>query len=204
MWPLVAFSLASVAIIIERIFWGPRKERVIPASLQRDVLESASRGRAEEIIGLCRSDNSPLARMVLVIAKNIEKPRMLIVEATQRAGRKEIVRMQRFLPTLGTIAAAAPLLGLLGTVSGMITTFQTLNVQGLGNASGLSGGIAEALITTATGLGIAIPSLIFHRAYMARIREYVVELESISSEVLDELLDFNAEDEQTTSSVRLV
>ncbi|MCB0359912.1 MAG: MotA/TolQ/ExbB proton channel family protein [Bdellovibrionales bacterium] len=188
MWPLLACSIVSLAVIIERCIAGPRRSRVIPSQLQADIRELASRGRFEEIVGLCRASSSALARVVLVAVRSVERPREQLLEAIERAGRQETLRMQKHLATLQTIAAVAPLLGLLGTVSGMITTFRVIEQGGLGEAVQLSGGISEALITTATGLTIAIPTLIFYRIFQTRARALAMEMEQNAADFIDQLL----------------
>lgn len=187
MLPLALCSVISLAIIVERLLWGPKKEKAIPTNLLGDLRDLVRSKKHDEIIGLCRSNNSSLARIVLAGTRNLSKPRQELVEICERVGKNETARMQRFLNTLATIAAISPLLGLLGTVFGMIATFQVIEAQGVGSAAALSGGISEALITTATGLAIAIPSLVFYRFFLGKIRAIVLELENVAAELLDEV-----------------
>lgn len=187
MWPLALCSLLGVAVIIERLFAGPRGSKVLPARFQRDLEELASEKRFEEIAGLCRADGSPLAKVVLAGLRVADRPREEIIEAVERAGRIEAAKMLRLVGTLGTIAAVSPLLGLLGTVSGMINTFDVIQLQGVGNAAALSGGISEALISTACGLTIAIPCLVFHRFFISRGRALTLRMEQIAAEFVESL-----------------
>lgn len=187
MIPLGLCSIATVAIVIERLLWGPRRSLTIPAQLVSQMEELATTGRLQELAGLCRADRSPLAALALTVIRNIDKPREHLIELVQSAGRREALKMQRYLATLGTIAAISPLLGLLGTVSGMIKTFTVLQEVGTGQAQALSGGISEALITTAAGLAIAIPALFFNRFFLQRVRVLVSDLEEIVIEFIHKL-----------------
>jgi biopolymer transport protein ExbB len=120
---------------------------------------------------------SALGRVLAAALINRNRPRELIKEAVEDTGRHVVYRLERFLNTLGTIAGISPLLGLLGTVIGMIKVFSTILEQGVGNANVLAGGISEALITTAAGLTVAIPSFFFYRYFKGRVEEYVVAME---------------------------
>lgn len=188
MLPLLLCSLLSLAIIVERFVWGPRRKRVVPPALKEDIYRLIEGSRLEELVGLCRANNSPLSRIVLAALRKREHPRTEIVEAIEIAGRNEALALQRYVGLLGTIAAISPLLGLLGTVFGMITTFSVINTQGVGNAPALAGGISEALITTATGLTIAIPSLVFYRYFLQMSRRLVLQMETIALQVVDHLI----------------
>ncbi|MCB0345777.1 MAG: MotA/TolQ/ExbB proton channel family protein [Bdellovibrionales bacterium] len=186
-WPLAFCSLIGVAIIVERLISGPRRSRVIPPKFRSDLEELAAERRFDEIAGLCRADNSPLAKVILAGLRFADRPREEIKEAVERAGRIEAAKMQRFIGALGTIAAVTPLLGLLGTVSGMINTFEVIQLEGVGNAAALSGGISEALLSTACGLTIAIPCLVFHRMFLARCRELTLRMEQIAAEFVESM-----------------
>lgn len=123
-----------------------------------------------------RSD-SALGRVLAAAISNRHRPRDLIKEAVEDTGRHVVHELERFLNTLGTIAGIAPLLGLLGTVIGMIKVFSAIMVHGVGNANELAGGISEALITTAAGLTVAIPSYFFYRYFRGMVAEYVISME---------------------------
>jgi biopolymer transport protein ExbB len=191
MVPLALCSIIALAVIVERILWGPRRSRVIPKKLLDEVWALINSGRLEEIIGLCRATDAALARIIISAVKNMNKPRNEIIEAIEMAGKKESARLERFLGILGTIAAIAPLLGLLGTVFGMIKTFTVIQIEGVGQSAQLAGGISEALITTATGLTIAIPTLIFYRYFLHEAKKITLEMEEISLAVIDELSSLN-------------
>ena len=187
MLPLLLCSLIALTIIIERLFWGPRHSKVIPPELLSEIKSLLSARRFEELFGLCRSQNNPCARIVTLALANSDRPRAEIIEAVQSLGKQISIELQRYLSVLGTIAAVSPLLGLLGTVFGMIEVFTVIESMGLGQATALAGGIAEALITTAVGLCIAIPVLIFYRFFVQKTRALIVELEALALDVIDRI-----------------
>lgn len=188
MYPLALASVCALAIIIERLLWGPSRQRAIPPRLLEDIRSLLAANRYEELVGRCRGEQSVLAKIMLVALSHSTRPRDEMVEAVEVAGRREAFQLQRYVGLLGTIAAVSPLLGLLGTVFGMIRTFSVIEAQGLGNAPALAGGIAEALITTAAGLTIAIPSLVFHRLFLSHTRRLILETEAISVELVSLLM----------------
>ena len=186
MIPLLGCSFVSLAVIVERLAWGPSRERVIPKALQSEAYRLLSTGRVDELQGICRTDQSPLARLLLVAIRNAGRPRNEVIEAMEVVGKKEAFALQKNIGVLGTIAAVSPLLGLLGTVFGMIHTFQVIQGNGTGNPGLMAGGIAEALVTTASGLAIAIPSLLSHRFFLQRAKQLIIEMEVITLSLLDE------------------
>jgi biopolymer transport protein ExbB len=185
MLPLALCSLVALAVILERLIWGPTRARVIPRDLEEETRRLMTLGRYEELTGICRGNKSPLARIILSVLKNAGRPRSDAVEAVKIQGKREVLELQRYLNVLGTIAAITPLLGLLGTVFGMIETFSVIQTQGVGNAEALAGGISEALITTAVGLSIAIPTLVFYRHFLQKAKKLVVDIESLAVDILD-------------------
>ena len=187
MLPLALCSLISVALIIERSIFGPRRSRVIPEKLLAEINTLLDKKSFEMIIGICKENTSSLAKVVLAALNNKDKNREQIIEAVEVAGRKESISLLRYTNILGTIAAVSPLLGLLGTVFGMIQTFAVIQVQGVGDANALAGGISEALVSTASGLTIAIPSLIFYRYLQAQAKKLSIELEEIALKVTESL-----------------
>ncbi len=187
MLPLALCSVAAVAIIIERLFWGLRREKVLPPELYNQISELLKLKRYDELLGICRVSSSSLARIAGAAIRNLGKPREIILTATEAAGRREALTLQKYLGALGTIATVAPLLGLLGTVSGMIKTFDVIQTTGVGQAQALAGGISEALISTAAGLTVAVPALFFYRYFVVKTKTLVSEMEGIALEVLDEV-----------------
>lgn len=178
MLPLLLCSLLSLTIIIQRFIWGPTKEKVIPSSLLNEAVRLISAKKFDELISLCRMSNSSFAKILETALLNLNSPHLEVTQAVETIGRKEAMNLEQNLSTLNTIAGISPLLGLLGTVFGMITTFNVIKVHGTGNPGLMAGGIAEALITTATGLTIAIPSLFFYRFFSGRTKRLVMELET--------------------------
>lgn len=195
--PLALCSLIAFAIVIERLLWGPSRARVIPPALEQETRRLMSEGKYDELRGICRAEKSPLARIILSVLRNAGRKRIEAIEAVQVQGKREVLELQRYLNVLGTIAAISPLLGLLGTVFGMIETFTVIQDQGVGNASALAGGISEALITTAAGLSIAIPTLVFYRYFLQKAKKLIVDIESLAVELLDAV---TAQNENTTAS----
>jgi len=191
MLPLLLCSIIALGVILERIFWGPKKNNVLPERFIKEVKDLLSKGRYEQALGLCRAEGSSLSRIICAALKNVGRSREQILEATQSAGRREALVLQKNLGILGTIAAISPLLGLLGTVFGMINTFNVIQSQGVGNAQALAGGISEALITTAAGLTIAIPTLVFHRYFLHQSRQLVSDMEEITLHILDDIIQIN-------------
>lgn len=187
MVPLILCSVLSLGLMVERLVWGPRKSRIIPPSFVAEIRGLIQSGRLEQAHGLCRATDAPLAHLVYAALRNAHRPREYIVEAMELVGRRESSGLQRFLGILGTIAAVSPLLGLLGTVSGMMHAFSEFRAEGIGNPTVLSAGIAEALITTAFGLTIAIPTLIFYRSFLHHTRQLVLEMEEISLSILEDI-----------------
>ncbi|MEJ8568289.1 MotA/TolQ/ExbB proton channel family protein [Elongatibacter sediminis] len=176
MVPILVCSVLALAIIAER-FWTLRRGKVIPPGVGEQVEEWAARHELDKRhIEQLRSA-SALGRVLAAALANRHRPRELIKEAVEDTGRHVVHELERFLNTLGTIAGISPLLGLLGTVIGMIKVFSAIIAHGVGNANELAGGISEALITTAAGLTVAIPSYFFYRYFKGRVSEYVVTME---------------------------
>ena len=176
MAPILLCSTLAVAIIIER-FWSLRRVRVVPDGVGEMVEGWAARHELDlRHLNQLRS-GSALGRVLAAALSNRHRPRELIKEAVEDTGRHVVHELERFLNTLGTIAGIAPLLGLLGTVIGMIKVFSAIMLHGVGNANELAGGISEALITTAAGLTVAIPSYFFYRYFRGVVAEYVISME---------------------------
>jgi biopolymer transport protein ExbB len=186
MWPILACSIAALTIVVER-FWTLRRSAVLPPGLGQEVRDWARTARVEpQHIEILRR-NSPLGELLAEALANRWRPRELIKERVEDVGRHITHRLERFLNTLGTIAAISPLLGLLGTVIGMIRLFLAILASGVGDATRLAGGIGEALISTAAGLLVAIPALMFYRYFRGLVAEYVVEMEKQAIALIDAL-----------------
>ena len=184
MVPILLCSLAALAIVIERL-WTLRRKAVLPPNLVGEVLAAYKAGKLNEArVGALR-DGSPLGRVLAAGLANLRHPRHVMKEAIEDVGRQVVHELERFLNTLGTIAAIAPLLGLLGTVVGMIKVFSTIVEQGIGNPGQLAGGISVALITTAAGLSVAIPALMFSRYLRGRVDSLVIGMEEAALELVE-------------------
>jgi biopolymer transport protein ExbB len=175
-WLIILCSVVSMAIIIER-FWMLKKSAVTPFGLMDEVekLFDDEEIDASKVADIRRS--SPLGRIMAAGLVNIDQHRVVMKEAVEEAGRHVIHDLEKYLNTLGTMAAITPLLGLLGTVIGMIDVFAAITSAGVGNPTVLAGGISQALITTAAGLSVGIPSLMFHRYFRGKVNELAVEME---------------------------
>lgn len=184
MLPIVLCSIAAFGICLERL-WTLRPGKIAPMGLVGQVWGWIKKNQldSKKITSLGR--NSSLGRILAVGLINSKYGRDIMKESIAETASHEIHKMERFLNTLGTIAAITPLLGLLGTVLGMIRVFTAIVVEGSGNATVLAGGISEALITTAAGLTVGIPALFFHRFFTRRIEEISINMEQQAIKLVD-------------------
>jgi biopolymer transport protein ExbB len=179
MLPLIVCSILAAAITLERL-WTLRGQRVVPEELADKVWRWVENRTLSDKQVVALQQHSPLGRVLAAGLANRHRDRSLMIEAIEDAGRHVAHELERYLNTLGTIAAISPLLGLLGTVTGMIRTFEAITVAGVGNPAAMASGIAEALITTAAGLIIAIPALVAYRYLRGRVDGHVIEMEKES------------------------
>lgn len=184
MIPIILCSIVATAISIER-WWMLRPSRVTPSDLLPDVWDKAKKGKIDASLIKELRTNSPLGHVFAAGLSQSTQGREAMRLSIQETAGVVIHDLERYLSTLGTIAAIAPLLGLLGTVVGMIKVFSQIMLHGAGNAALLAGGISEALITTATGLSVAIPTLVMHRYLQRRIDSAVVTMEQESNRLVD-------------------
>lgn len=186
MLPIIFCSVVALAITIERLL-ALNPNKIAPKNLLAEVWTWIKNSQidSEKLKGL--KQTSPLGQILAAGISNSRNGREVMKESIEEAAAQVVHEMQHYLSTLGTIAAVTPLLGLLGTVIGMIKVFSEIMVQGTGNASVLAGGISEALITTASGLAVAIPALIMHRFFERRIQSIVVTLEREAIKLVDAL-----------------
>lgn len=176
MLPIIACSIVALGIVIER-FWSLQRKRVMPDYLMRQILQ-LHRDNKLNLADLDKlKDSSPLGRILAAGLINRDHNKEVMKEAIEEVGRQVVHELERYLNTLGTIASISPLLGLLGTVIGMIKVFSVIVTAGVGDPGVLAGGISEALITTAAGLSVAIPSLMFHRYFSGLIDRLVIGME---------------------------
>jgi len=176
MWPLLLCSIISLAIIAER-FWSLQSKRIAPRNLVTWVWQWQNAGELDAARIQQLRNSSPLGRILAAGLVNRRHNREVMKESIEEVGRHVVHELERFLNTLGTIAAISPLLGLLGTVIGMIKVFTVITTKGVGDPSVLADGISMALLTTAAGLTVAIPSLMFHRYFNGKVEELVITME---------------------------
>jgi biopolymer transport protein ExbB len=184
MVPIVGCSIIATAVVIERA-WTLRRSRIMPANLVTRIRDWHGRNRlTDERIEEIRA-GSPLGRLLAAGLINRNHSREIMKEAIEDTGRQVVAELERFLNTLATIASVAPLLGLLGTVLGMIDVFGVIMEAGVGNAALLAGGISKALITTAAGLSVAIAALMFHRFFDNKVARLALEMEEQSLRLVE-------------------
>ena len=176
MWPILACSIAAMSIVCERL-WTLNKRAVTPASLGQQVQQMIATRELDPAKVVAIRESSPLGRILAAGLVNMHSGREIMKESIEEAGRHVVHELERYLNTLGTIAAITPLLGLLGTVIGMIKVFAAITSFGVGDPTVLAGGISEALITTAAGLSVGIPSLMFYRYFRGRVNALTVNME---------------------------
>jgi len=186
MLPIIICSVASVAIILERV-WTLQQRRVLPRDLTREVWSWIRRNQLNHQHIKSLRQGSPLGQILAAGLTNRNRDRDIMKEAIEDTGRHVVHELERYLNPLGTIAAVSPLLGLLGTVIGMVKVFAAITTHGVGDPAVLAGGISEALITTAAGLSVAIPSLIGYRYLRGRVDALVVQMEKESIALIEAL-----------------
>ena len=198
MLPIILCSVLAIAIIIER-FWTLKSSRISPKNILPDVWSKIKKNQLGAVELRDLRTSSALGQILAAGLVSAKSGRTIMVESIEQAAGHVIHDMSRYLNLLGTIAQITPLLGLLGTVLGMIRVFTEIMAQGAGNASVLAGGISEALITTAAGLTVAIPTLLFYRLFQRQIEALVVELERESIKLVDALHSSRAVDYKDNS-----
>lgn len=187
MYPIIFCSIVALAIFLERL-WVLRRKNIIPQDFVSNVEGLLKKQKITDAVFLCQNDLSSIAKIFLAGLRSTQKGMWLVKEAIEERGSREATILEKNVDILSTIANLTPLLGLLGTVSGMIKTFNAISVQGIGNPAPLAGGIAEALITTATGLCIAIPTLVCYRFLKDKASALIFEMEENSIRLV-ELMD---------------
>jgi len=188
MWPIILSAIIALGIVGERL-WTLQQKRVAPADLTRRIWALVEAGQVSDKVIAALDANSPLGKLLATGLANRHRPRAVMMERIEDTGRHVAHDLDRFLNTLGTIAGVAPLLGLLGTVTGIIRAFGAIHEGGLGDPRLLSGGISEALICTAAGLGVAIPSYVAFRYLRGKVEGIVVRIEKDVVRFADALND---------------
>lgn len=184
MYPILACSVMALAIFFERLWTYARLGRGTK-ELVREVEGLVHKQRIDEAILVCQRTGTPLARILLAALQNHGRPRDHIKTVVEEVGSREAAPLERYLGLLGTITTISPLLGLLGTVLGMIRAFTIIAAEGRGTPATLGGGISEALITTAAGLFVAIPAILLHKYLTSRAERMVMEMEENSLRLVD-------------------
>ena len=183
MYPIILCSIVALAVFIERL-WVLRRNKIIPPEFIREIEERIKKGKIPEAVYLCENDNSSIAKVFLAGLRNLGKGMWLVKEAIEDRGGREGLILEKNLGLLSTIANLSTLLGLLGTVSGMMKIFKVISQAGQ-NPALLAGGIAEALITTFAGLCVAIPVMAIHRILKDKAESLIFDMEEYSLKLID-------------------
>jgi biopolymer transport protein ExbB len=199
MVPIIAFSVVALMVFTERV-WSLRGPRVIPRDFLGLLHKKVREGRAAEALTLCEGNASAASVVVAAGLRLAGRKRDVIKEAFEEVGRIEVTHLGRFVEVVGTIAAVTPLLGLLGTVVGMIDVFRTVVIEagqtgGPVNPASLASGIWAALLTTAAGLAVAIPAFIGYKFLLSRVDQLAIQMEEVCLDLLDLLADAQQQDE---------
>ena len=184
MVPLFLCSVIATAIVCER-FWTLRQDKVAPRGLLDDLLVVSRENLVDEAFLKRVEVSSPLGAVLASCMANSQRPRDEVKEIVEEVGRHVAFNLAGYLNILGTIASVSPLLGLLGTVLGMIEVFAVITVSGIGQAGELAGGISQALVSTAAGLVVAIPTLMFYRYFQGRVEALVISMEKETMKLLE-------------------
>jgi len=193
MYPLLLSSVLALSVVIER-FWYLRRKKILVPEIIGVLDQIKSPGDLQMAKSICEKFKGPFSRIVLTSIENQDLPADELRMLVEDGGRQEVRILQRGLVTLETIAAIAPLLGLLGTILGMIKVFNVIETLGVGQEKALSGGISEALITTAAGLLIGIPVLIAYNYFNHRAEAFILDIENHVIRLLDKLIRFQRKD----------
>ncbi len=189
MWPILLCSIIGLTVIIDRYIVLRKAKINIPAFMVR-IRGMIKKKDISGAISYCMEEKSPVANIVRKGLKKYKLGHERVKEAIENAGSQEISKLEKGLPVLATVAGIAPLLGFLGTVTGMISAFMTIqDLQGQANPADLAGGIWEALITTAFGLMVGIPSLAFYNYFLSAVKKTVGDMETVANDVIDVIQD---------------
>ncbi|MEW6702773.1 MAG: MotA/TolQ/ExbB proton channel family protein [Bacteroidota bacterium] len=187
MWPILACSVIGLAIVVEK-FMVVRKAKINVPSFSIRIRGMLKKKDVAGAINYCLEEKSPIANIIRRGLKKINFGRKRVLESIEAAGKQEISKLERGLSTLATVAGAAPMLGFLGTVIGMISAFMKIQeLQGSASPADLAAGIWEALLTTAFGLFVGIPALALYNYFVSRISKIVLDMERVATDILDVL-----------------
>jgi biopolymer transport protein ExbB len=188
MIPIMLCSIISLWIFLERL-WMFRRGSVLPKKFLSEIEYLLKRQKLAEAQAACQKEDSPMARIIAAGLLHLGKGREVIKETMEEAGASEGVELRRYLGLLSMITTISPLLGLLGTISGMIKVFKVISIQGGGNPGTLAGGISEALIATAAGLTVAIPTIVIHRYLSSRSERLLHMMEEYATYIMNLLTE---------------
>lgn len=192
MWPILLCSIFALAIIIEK-FWHIHRIRIDTQEFLSKILDKMKRHQIKEALEICDNTKSPISHILKAGILKYDRPRSQIKESIEDASLYEVPRLERNLSTLATIAHISPLLGLLGTVTGMVRCFQTIQAKATTfhpvSPGDLAGGIWEALLTTVAGLIVAIPTFVAYNYLVSRINNFILEMEKASTELVNFLTE---------------
>ena len=183
-YPIIICSILSLAIFFEKT-WSLRRKRIMPLEFLNDIEKLLKKNNISEALRLCADNSSSISSIFSAGIKNNGKRREVIKERIEEVGRREALNLERYVDALATISSISTLLGLLGTIAGMIKIFSVISLQSVVNPSTLAGGISEALYTTAAGLTVAIPTLIFYRYLSSKSNSLIVEMEECSAQMVE-------------------
>jgi biopolymer transport protein ExbB len=179
MIPIAVSSVVGLASFLERL-WALRRERVVPRGFCVELVELLRQERWQDAAMLCKKRDVPVSRIVEVALVARGETRPMLRDRVEEIGRREAMELERWLWVISTVASVGPLLGLLGTVLGMIQTFKTIEGGGIGQMQQMAGGIGVALTTTLAGLVVAIPAVVAHRYLVSRVDDLTVDLEEVA------------------------
>jgi len=202
MWVVLIFAVIAIAVFLERLFHYHRAQ-IHTNDFVNGILNSLKHGNVKEAIDTCRDTAGPVAQVVMAAVLNHDRSRDEIREAVQDTARTEVTRLERNLPILVTIAQVAPLIGFLGTVWGMIRVFKVIEVTQATTAGQLAGGVWQALLTTAGGLVVAIPSYIAYNYLVSRVQNLVLDMERAANETVQYLARKQEGGEQSAKVVEM-
>jgi biopolymer transport protein ExbB len=188
MYPIMLCSIIAFGIILERLYYL-RKVRIDTVTFMHNIEGALKRNKIEESVKICEAAEGPIARIVKAGLLKYDRPRQEIREAIEDAGHQEVPKLERYIKILATIAHISPLLGLLGTVVGMVKAFQVIQLKTIAlnpvSAGDLAGGVWQALLTTASGLIVAIPVIVAYHYLTARVQNFVLEMEHAATELIN-------------------
>jgi len=184
MYPIIVCSVLSLAIFLERM-WSLRRKRNLPSSFLQEITQLLRENNIRKALTLCNTNASSISRIFTVGLTNYGKKREVIKELIEEVGRREASLLGKYIGALSTIASVSTLLGLLGTIAGMIKIFSVISSESVVNPSTLAGGISEALYTTAAGLTVAIPTIVFYRYVSSKSNTLVMEMEDCSVQMVE-------------------